>query len=86
MSIFKVKHWWSNNDHQNDESSTGILNAGCLIVDKFITFSDSDCILLGIGSLLKIYRPTLEQNTSHCILETELDDTVLQISTGKFVG
>lgn len=84
MSIFKVKLWWSNNGLQNEEN-LGLHNGKCLKVDKFGSHNDSDCILIGDCSLLKVYKPSAEQDVSHTILESELGEVVLQIETGKFI-
>lgn len=85
MSIFKVKPWWSNGSIQNEQSNNvGFQNAHCLKVDKFLTHSDSDCILVGEDSLLKIYKPIVDQDVSHTLLESDLGDVVLQVETGKF--
>ncbi|XP_021183522.3 protein PTHB1 [Helicoverpa armigera] len=86
MSIFKVKQWWSNDKLQNEEDIEGIQNANCLKVDKFNSHSDSDCILVGEGTLLKVYKPNLDEGSSHVLLETQFSDGVLQIETGKFTG
>lgn len=83
MSIFKVKQWWSNETLQNVNQNDGIQNANCLKVDKFNAYPDTDCILVGEESLLKIFKPNVE-DPSHVLLETELSDVVLQIDTGKF--
>lgn len=84
MSIFKVKHWWSNSSTQNEQSNVGLQNTHSIKVDKFTSHSDSDCILVGEGSLVKIYKPTVEQDVSHTLLESDIGETVLQIETGKF--
>ncbi|KAJ8725530.1 hypothetical protein PYW08_003713 [Mythimna loreyi] len=86
MSIFKVKHYWSNDKLQNEQPNEGNQNANCLKVDKFNSHSDSDCILVAEGSLLKIYKPNLDETSSHTLLETQMSDVVLQIETGKFTG
>lgn len=86
MSIFKVKSWWSNNKLQNEENHPGLQNANCLRVDKFSSHNDSDCILIGEGSVLKVYKPTADEDVSHTILETEFGEEVLQIDTGKFIA
>lgn len=85
MSIFKVKQWWSNDKQQYELSNDGMQNANCLKIDKFNSHSDSDCIIVGEGSLLKVYKP-IEQESSNTLLETQLIDIVLQIETGKFTG
>ncbi|XP_034840649.1 protein PTHB1 [Maniola hyperantus] len=85
MSIFKVNQWWSNEKSQSEEYEDGIQNENCLIVDKFNLHSDSDLILLGQSSVMKVYKPCTDQNESHAILESQLDDIVLQIGTGKFL-
>ncbi|XP_039746992.1 protein PTHB1 isoform X2 [Pararge aegeria] len=84
MSIFKVKQWWSNEKSQSEEYEDGIQNENCIIVDKFNSHNDSDLIILGQSCILKIYKPRVDQNESHTILESRLDDIVLQIKTGKF--
>lgn len=86
MSIFKVKQWWSNDQLQNEQPNEGNQNANCLKVDKFNSHSDSDCILVGEGLILKVYKPNLEQTSSDTLLEAQLSDVVLQIETGKFTG
>lgn len=86
MSIFKVKQWWSNDKLQNEETNEGNQNANCLKVDKFNSHSDSDCILVAEGALLKIYKPNAEESASQVLLESQLSDVVLQIETGKFTG
>ncbi|CAB3234515.1 unnamed protein product [Arctia plantaginis] len=83
MSIFKFKQWWSNDTSQNVNQNDGIQNANCLKVDKFNAYPDTDCILVGEESLLKIFKPNIE-DPSHVLLETELSEVVLQIDTGKF--
>ncbi|CAH1646180.1 unnamed protein product [Spodoptera littoralis] len=86
MSIFKVKQWWSNDKLQNEETNEGNQNANCLKVDKFNSHSESDCILVAEGALLKIYKPNAEESSSQILLESQLSDVVLQIETGKFTG
>ncbi|KAG6450044.1 hypothetical protein O3G_MSEX006378 [Manduca sexta] len=86
MSIFKVKEWWSNEKLQNNVPNAGIQNIDCLAVDKFIGHSESDCILVGEGRQIKIYKPNVEQDVSQTLLETELNDSVIQIGTGKFIS
>ncbi|CAH0604573.1 unnamed protein product [Chrysodeixis includens] len=85
MSIFKVKEWWSNENLQDELSNDGMQNANCLKIDKFNSHSDSDCIIVGEGSLLKVYKP-IEQESSNILLESQLSDIVVQIETGKFTG
>ncbi|XP_075969383.1 Bardet-Biedl syndrome 9 [Anticarsia gemmatalis] len=84
MSIFKVKQWWSNGALQNEQSNEGIQNANCLKVDKFNSYPDNDCILVGEESLLKVYKP--EGESSQVLLESQLSDIILQIETGKFTA
>ncbi|XP_013181956.1 PREDICTED: protein PTHB1 [Papilio xuthus] len=81
MSLFKVKQWWSNatNTENKDEQTFS-----CMKIDKFISHNDSDCVLLGEGTLLKLFKPSLDQDG--LLLETELSDIILQIETGKFIG
>ncbi|XP_053625043.1 protein PTHB1 [Plodia interpunctella] len=86
MSIFKVKHWWSNIKFQDNEIKSGIQNAGCLRVNRFSSYSDGDCILVGEEYLLKIYKPSPNQETSDTLLEAHLSDVILQIETGKFLA
>lgn len=86
MSIFKVKSWWSNEGLQGVDANEGVQNATCLEVDKFSTHSDSDCVVIGEGNLLKIYKPNQEQKGSDILLESQLSEQILQIETGKFVA
>ncbi|XP_045491843.1 protein PTHB1 [Colias croceus] len=85
MSIFKVKHLWSNERLQSENYDEGIQNSCCIKVDKFNSHSDSDCIVVGEGSQLKIYKPNTESSQSHVILESQQNDVILQVETGKFV-
>ncbi|CAK1582085.1 unnamed protein product [Parnassius mnemosyne] len=84
MSLFKVRQWWSNARSHSVETNDNIQNIACMKIDKFNSHNDSDCILLSEGNHLKLYKPCLGQDSS--LLETELDDIVLQIETGKFIG
>lgn len=68
------------------ETNLGLQNANCLKVDKFNSHNDSDCILVGDGLLLKVYKPTADPEASHTILETELEEVILQIETGKLIA
>lgn len=86
MSIFKAKQWWSNEKVQNIEPIDGIQNSKCLKVDRFNSYSDSDCIIVSEGFLLKIYKPIIDQEVSPILLEADLTEFVLQIDTGKFIG
>lgn len=86
MSIFKVKQWWSNEKLQNNEPVYGLQNSKCLKVDRFSAYSDSDSVLLCEGSVLKIYKPIIDSDVSPILLETELNEFILQIDTGKFIG
>ncbi|XP_038215307.1 protein PTHB1 [Zerene cesonia] len=85
MSIFKVKHLWSNEKLQSEHYDEGIQNSYCIKVDKFNSHSDSDCIVVGEGSQLKIYKPNTETPQSQVILESQQNDVILQVETGKFV-
>ena len=85
MSIFKTKNWWSNNKSQSEVCDDGIQNSRCIKVDKFDSHIDSDCLIVGQSSLLKIYKPNNENKNSHPILESHLNDIILQVETGKFV-
>lgn len=84
MSLFKAKEWWSNAKCHGDETTKNTCGVTCIKIDKFASHNDSDCVLLGEGSLLKIYKPKLNQDSS--LLEIDLSDVVLQICTGKFTG
>ncbi|KAI5636293.1 protein PTHB1 [Phthorimaea operculella] len=86
MSLFKVKQWWSNAKLQSDEANEGLQNYSCLKVDKFASHSDSDCVVVGEGMLLKIYKPNADVDASHILLESELSGIILQIETGKFIA
>ncbi|KAM3963566.1 Bardet-Biedl syndrome 9 [Aphomia sociella] len=86
MSIFKVKQWWTNDKLRIDEANIGVQNASSLKVEKFNSHSDSDCIVVGQEYLLKIYKPLPNQDTSNVILESHLNDIILQIETGKFLA
>ncbi|CAK1552174.1 unnamed protein product [Leptosia nina] len=85
MSIFKVKQLWSNERLQNEDYLDGIQNSSSVKVDKFNLSNDSDCILLAEGQELKIYKPNIEQEDAHVILESHESDIILQIETGKFI-
>lgn len=85
MSIFKVKYWWSTDSLHTKETVSGSQNAYSLKVDRFNSHSDSDCILLAEESTIKVFKPNIEQENSHTLLESELEDVILQIETGKFV-
>ncbi|KAJ0180414.1 hypothetical protein K1T71_003818 [Dendrolimus kikuchii] len=86
MSIFKVKQWWSNEKLQNLEPAEGVQNSKCLKIDRFNSYSDSDCILVSEGTFLRIYRPIIDQELSPVLLETDLNEFILHIDTGKFTG
>lgn len=86
MSIFKVKQWWSNDKVHNEHPNEGIQNTNCLKVDKFNSYPDTDCILVGEESVIKVYKPNTDQESSQVLLEAQLSDIVLQIETGKFTG
>ncbi|CAH0720686.1 unnamed protein product, partial [Brenthis ino] len=86
MSIFKIKQWWSNDKSQSAEYDDGIQNSNCIKADKFESHKDSDCLIIGQGSLLNIYKPTTENKNPHPILETNLNEIILQVETGKFVA
>ncbi|XP_028030455.1 protein PTHB1 [Bombyx mandarina] len=86
MSIFKVKYWWSTDSLHTKETVSGSQNAYSLKVDRFNSHSDSDCILLAEESTIKVFKPNIEQENSHTLLESELEDVILQIETGKFVS
>ncbi|VVD02926.1 unnamed protein product [Leptidea sinapis] len=85
MSIFKVKHLWSNEKLQSEEYSEGIQSSCCIKVDKFSSHNTSDCIVVGEGQQLKIYKPNVFDSETDVILESQLDDIILQIETGKFI-
>lgn len=85
MSIFKLKQWWSNRNFQNDEFEEGIQNSTCIKVEKFNSHSDSDCIIVVQGEILKIYKPNGLNNNTPILLEFQFNDIVLQIETGKFL-
>ncbi|KPJ07847.1 Protein PTHB1 [Papilio machaon] len=59
MSLFKVKQWWSNTTKNTDNNEHSF---SCMKVDKFNSHNDSDCILLGEGTLLKLFKPSLDQD------------------------
>ncbi|XP_050344996.1 protein PTHB1 [Nymphalis io] len=86
MSLFKVKQWWSNEKSLSEVCDEGTQNGKCIKVDRFNSHSDSDCLIVGQGSLMKIYKPNSENDDSHSILESQLKDVVLQIETGKFIA
>lgn len=86
MSIFKIKHWWSNNKLQENAVPVGSQWPGCLKVDKFNSHTNSDCILIGEEHFLRIYKPSLEEDVSSILLETQLSDVILQVETGKFIA
>lgn len=86
MSIFKVKQWWSNDNLQDTHTEAGVQSSGCLKVDKFSYHSDSDCIVIGEVSILKLYKPVSHQDVSHMLLESDLNAPILQIETGKFIA
>ncbi|XP_049866625.1 protein PTHB1 isoform X2 [Pectinophora gossypiella] len=86
MSLFKVKQWWSNERLQSEETNEGFQNSSCLKVDKFNSHTDSDCVVVGDGMILKIYKPSKDVDVSHTLLEAQLSATILQIETGKFVA
>ncbi|XP_063377929.1 protein PTHB1 [Cydia fagiglandana] len=85
MSIFKVKQWWSNNDSRGDQAEVGTQNGGCFKVDRFSSHSDSDSIVTGEGSILKLYKPS-GQDASNILLENNFNLPILQIETGKFIA
>lgn len=85
MSIFKVKQWWSNEKFIAEDCDEGTQNSKCIKIDRFNSHNDSDCIVIGQGSVLQIYKPNLENDT-HSILESQLNDVILQIETGKFLA
>ncbi|XP_068630113.1 protein PTHB1 [Battus philenor] len=84
MSLFKVNKWWSNEKLHNTGLSATAQNIKCVKIDKFNSHNDSDCIMLGESTLLKLYKPSLNQDS--LLLETDLGDFVLQVETGKFIG
>ncbi|KAL4714089.1 hypothetical protein ACJJTC_008443 [Scirpophaga incertulas] len=86
MSLFKVKEWWSNNKVLESTPPPGIQGAGCLKVDRFQSHTDSDCILIAEEYILKIYKPTIGNDLSDLLLEVQLDNVILHIETGKFIG
>ncbi|XP_028176280.1 protein PTHB1 isoform X1 [Ostrinia furnacalis] len=86
MSIFKIKHWWSNNKLQESNPCVGIQNSCCLKVDKFNSHTESDCIVVGEEYYLRIFKPSLDEGVSNTLLETQLSDVILQIDTGKFIA
>ncbi|CAH2086656.1 unnamed protein product [Euphydryas editha] len=85
MSIFKVKQWWSNEKFVTENCDEGTQNSKCMKIDRFNSHNDSDCIIIGQGFLLEIYKPNLENDT-HSILESQLNNVILQIETGKFLA
>ncbi|XP_073944203.1 Bardet-Biedl syndrome 9 isoform X3 [Choristoneura fumiferana] len=52
----------------------------------FLANSDSDCIVTGDGSILKLYKPVSHQDVSHTLLESDLNSSIIQIETGKFIA
>ncbi|CAH0406587.1 unnamed protein product [Chilo suppressalis] len=86
MSLFKVKQWWSNNKLQETTCNIGTQCTGCLRVDKFNSYTDSDCIIIAEEFYLKIYKPTPNQLVSDILLETQVNDVILQIEIGKFTA
>lgn len=86
MSIFKIKHWWSNNKLRENAVNVGIQCQSCLKVDKFNSHTDSDCILVGEEYFLRIYKPSLDEDVSNTVLEQQLSDVILQVETGKFIA
>lgn len=86
MSIFKVRQWWSNEKSQGVESNEGLHNGSCFKVDKFNAHSESDCLIVGEGNILKIYKPNTDHDASHTLIETDLGAMILQIETGKFMA
>ncbi|XP_047528167.1 protein PTHB1 [Vanessa atalanta] len=86
MSLFKVRQWWTNEKSLSEVCDEGTQNGKCIKVDRFNSHSDSDCVIVGQGSLMKIYKPNSENDNTHSILESQLNDVVLQIETGKFIA
>ncbi|XP_041976964.1 protein PTHB1 [Aricia agestis] len=84
MSIFKIKQWWSNKKLLDDNNNEGFQNANSIKVERFDCHSDSDTIIVGDGSIIRIYKPYVEQNASNIIIESQLNDIILQVGTGKF--
>lgn len=84
MSIFKIKQWWSNEKLLDEKHDEGSQSSNNLKVDRFDLHKDCDSIIVGQGSVIKIYKPSIEQNASDIILETDLNEIILQIGTGKF--
>lgn len=84
MSLFKVKPWWSNEKLQTEAPGDGVLNGDCLKVDRLSSHSDSDCIIMAEETLLKIYKPSADTNTSQLLLESQLNAVVLHVDVGKF--
>lgn len=86
MSIFKTKFWWSNENLREENNIDGLQSDNTIKVDKFNSYNESDCVMIGEGKSLKIYKPSnTGHQSTHIIIEKEFDNIILQIDTGKFI-
>lgn len=89
MSLFKAREFWSFND-DTEES----YDQNCLHISRLNT--ESDYIITGSHSgILRIFKPSSELNEdnnisgytpSDLVLETLLQDPILQLKSGKLIS